>query len=472
MRGGELLAAPAVAEGTTRYRPGASAELGSSGMPGTFGVARTNKGVRIVWHYSAHGEERTFTISYRLAGLAQAWDDVVDVNLKVWGDEWKVPLGQLTAKLSCPTAAGSRAWGHPVWCARRRGARSHGATLRAENVPAGQWVELHAVFPRRLLASTAGTIVRPGKGLPLIVANEATGGRDTRRTRPASMTGSTTRDAPRSVLLLLGLGPRRSFALATWLVYGRERRAGYDREYEQEPPSDLAPALVPALVTEEAEGRLARVHRDAVRPDSPRALHDDAGHDRPQHVGRPPPRAGRGSEARAEPGRRARTREQSVAEIVDDALPKSESLLSKAARRDPRGPHDEQRALRDVQESRQRRDSRAALVRRRRPESDPPRRSAARGRRREPVLRRRSPLAPRRPAVERHRDLRARRLRAAQRGAARLDRLHPADDVEAARARRATRGAAGGCVPPLSLRLPRLDVAPPASLELWERYLV
>ena len=36
-----------------------------------------------------------------------------------------------------------------------------------------------------------------------------------------------------------------------WLFYGRELRTGYDREYEQAPPTDTEPALVPSLVKQE-----------------------------------------------------------------------------------------------------------------------------------------------------------------------------------------------------------------------------
>src|SRR5581483_3261765 len=36
--------------------------------------------------------------------------------------------------------------------------------------------------------------------------------------------------------------------MAVFWLYGRERRTGYDREYEQEPPADTAPALVPTLL--------------------------------------------------------------------------------------------------------------------------------------------------------------------------------------------------------------------------------
>jgi len=66
------------------YRPGANTELGGFGLPDTFGVTEIDDGIRIVWHYRALSERRTFTVSYRFRGLAVAYDDVVDVNLRVW----------------------------------------------------------------------------------------------------------------------------------------------------------------------------------------------------------------------------------------------------------------------------------------------------------------------------------------------------------------------------------------------------
>ena len=35
-----------------------------------------------------------------------------------------------------------------------------------------------------------------------------------------------------------------------WLLWGRERRTSYDREYEQEPPTETQPALVPGLLAQ------------------------------------------------------------------------------------------------------------------------------------------------------------------------------------------------------------------------------
>jgi hypothetical protein len=45
-----------VSEGGKEYAPGASAELGSSGAPGTYGTANLGDAYRIVWHYRASYE--------------------------------------------------------------------------------------------------------------------------------------------------------------------------------------------------------------------------------------------------------------------------------------------------------------------------------------------------------------------------------------------------------------------------------
>ena len=42
-----------VSEDGKEYTPGASAELGSSGVPGTYGTADLGDAYRIVWHYRA-----------------------------------------------------------------------------------------------------------------------------------------------------------------------------------------------------------------------------------------------------------------------------------------------------------------------------------------------------------------------------------------------------------------------------------
>ena len=239
-----------VSEEGTNYRPGASAELGSSGAPGTFGTKDLGDRLRVVWHYQAADEQRTFTVTYRFTGLATAWDDVVDINLQVWGSEWQVPVDRLTARLTVPgTPEQVLVWGHPasVEGTTSLGTDGRSPELEASGVPAGQWVELRVAFSRDALESVRGTRVREGEGLPEIRAEEE------RAAEQAS------RDAANTRLMMFGLiGLVALPAPLTWLFgylrWGREPKVDYDREYEQEPPSDLPPALVGALRTQGVVG--------------------------------------------------------------------------------------------------------------------------------------------------------------------------------------------------------------------------
>ncbi|MBM3696677.1 MAG: DUF2207 domain-containing protein, partial [Actinobacteria bacterium] len=230
------------------YSPGAPTALGSSGRAGTFGVENLGGRMRVVWHYRAADERRTFTLTYRMLGLTVAYDDVADVYLKVWGDEWKVGLSHLTARVVLPSAdlapGDVLVYGHP---ARVQGETTLGAdgvspALEARGVPARQWVEMRVVFPRRVLAATAGAAVADGSALEVIRSEEAAA---------AERAAASGRGVVPSLWLVGGLLAGVPAALyAGYRRYGKEPRVDYDREYEQAPPSDLEPALVSALLSQ------------------------------------------------------------------------------------------------------------------------------------------------------------------------------------------------------------------------------
>ena len=184
LRDGMSVEDVSVSEGGKRYAPGASAELGSSGATGTYGTTNLGDSYRIVWHYRAWQEERTFTVRYRLEGLSVAHDDVVDLYWQAWGDEWQEPLGTLQAEVRLPGEAMKgevKVFGHP---ASLDGVTNLGGTsplLVAIGVPAGQFVEMRVVFPRELLASSAGARVEAGDGLQKIMGQEAAEARSEER---------------------------------------------------------------------------------------------------------------------------------------------------------------------------------------------------------------------------------------------------------------------------------------------------
>src|SRR5215212_7667644 len=222
-----------VSENGRQYAPGASAKLGSSGAPDTFGTADLGNAYRIVWHYQATDEERTFTVRYRLEGLAVAYDDVVDVYWQAWGDEWQEPLGSLDATMNLPGDAARgdvKIFGHP---ASVNGKTSLGPdrvspTLVASDVPPEQFVEMRVVFPLELLSSTGGARVEAGNGLQKIMDQEAAEAGSEARALWLQ------RLQPVFALLLVAL----ALGLMA-LIYMR---------YGREPPTDDPPGVVSAIM--------------------------------------------------------------------------------------------------------------------------------------------------------------------------------------------------------------------------------
>jgi len=174
---GESISDISVSENGRPYEPGGSSTVGIDSAPGTFGVAQDGDWTRVVWHFAASDEERTFTIRYRVSGFVTAYDDVGDLYVQVWGNQWRVPLSSLKATVQLPGflpsgAKSVRVWGHPGSVAGQVSVRDRTASLTATDVPAGQFVELRVVFPRSLLNSSGGAVVRSGSGLPQILAEE------------------------------------------------------------------------------------------------------------------------------------------------------------------------------------------------------------------------------------------------------------------------------------------------------------
>ncbi|MDH4308264.1 MAG: DUF2207 domain-containing protein, partial [Acidimicrobiia bacterium] len=219
LRAGESLTGVTVSEGEQRYQSGGCVELGCSSPPGTFGARDIGDRVRIVWHYSAFNETRTFTIRYTVTGVAKAYDDVVDVNWKVWGEEWEVDLVSLTASMALPGQAAEqdvRVWGHP---ASVRGTVDLGPDgvsprLEASLVPAGQFTEMRVVFPRSILSSTAGATVIEGAGLQDILAEEQREAE--RQERIQALV-----DRLATIVPILAVAPATLLGLIIYFLFGR-----------------------------------------------------------------------------------------------------------------------------------------------------------------------------------------------------------------------------------------------------------
>ena len=126
--------------------------------------------------------------------------------------------------------------------------------LRALNVPAHQFVELRALIPRSAFTSTSGMQVANGQG-PREDRRRGEADAAAARARPREVENA--KHHPLRYVLLScsrsGSSRRSLIVLVVYWLFGRELKTGYDREYEQEPPTDTPPALVPTLLRQGGE---------------------------------------------------------------------------------------------------------------------------------------------------------------------------------------------------------------------------
>lgn len=254
LRHGEEITLVKFAEGGLPYEPGGNTMLGSFDFPGRFGVERIpgsgdEETVRVVWHYRATDQTKTYELSYRVRGGAVAHDDVIDVAWEVWGSEWDFDLDHLTASFTDaaldPSDPDYRVWGHPrdVDGSTVRGEGR--ATLEARDVPSGTGVDLRVTVPRDPGRSTEGMRVASGEGLPGILADEKALDDDYNST--LNKAKRWVRD--NAVAVTGGLAALALLVLGLLALLAREHRQPVP-EHLPEPPDDAPPALAYALAHE------------------------------------------------------------------------------------------------------------------------------------------------------------------------------------------------------------------------------
>jgi hypothetical protein len=238
-----------VSENGRDYKPGGNTILGSHDRPGVYGWEYTGDGFRIVWHYQAADEQRTYDISYKVINGAVAYDDVIDIGWNVWGDQWDFDLPALSATFKNPNLDPNdpayRVWGHPrdVQGTTTRG--DGAATLEASDVSDHTGVEFRITLPRTPDQGTEFMRVVNGDGLPKILAEEQALDDDY---------NSFWNRLKRFVedhwfALIIGIALIAALLQVPLALLARERE-GSVPEYLPEPPDDAPPALAYGLANE------------------------------------------------------------------------------------------------------------------------------------------------------------------------------------------------------------------------------
>src|SRR3989338_4266844 len=204
--------------------------------PVPFTVTPINNQTRIRWTYTANSEIRTFTIHYRLENAIKAYSDVADLNWKVWGDNWEVPVTNLYGEIILPKPVSDAkqvySWGHPKIEGKMGLENNQKLIFQTLYAPANQWVEIRMAFPRELLTTVTYAQTENSPGLQKIESEEK---------QFALYDSLSIFLIPLLILAFIG------FLIWTYLSFGKDPEVSYHAIYEREPPYEYGPAIVQAL---------------------------------------------------------------------------------------------------------------------------------------------------------------------------------------------------------------------------------
>lgn len=208
---------------------------------------------RLRWYYSAEDTVREFVVRYRIEGAVQRYSDAAQFYWQVIGSR-HAPVGRLEISLRAPGPSPGlfKVFVHSD---ARPGeldidARSGTAGVLMDGIRDGASVETRVLMEPALFP---GLGISAGEDHASLLEDERRVTAAWRESEQERLRRS--RAAARELRVALVVSAVFLAALAgtyIWffLRYGREPDIGYDRRYEREPPSDLPPCYLPAVLSQ------------------------------------------------------------------------------------------------------------------------------------------------------------------------------------------------------------------------------
>lgn len=196
--------------------------------------------------YGAWSNETVaYTLSYRVTNAAVRWADTAELYWQAVAAHWGAPTHSVTVTVKLPegvTKDQVKAWAHGPLTGNVSINGDGSVTLTVSDLPANTFVEPRIVFPAEALAQAQP---RPEAKLAAILSEEGALANEANAQRAS---------ARAAVLFFGALGIGVPLALLVIVVvmflrYGKEYKPSFTGEYFREPPAEMSPALVGYLWT-------------------------------------------------------------------------------------------------------------------------------------------------------------------------------------------------------------------------------
>lgn len=176
------------------------------------------------------------TLEYDLGHVLRFYNDIVELQYKLVGEGWSVPIGQLNAKIHVPSSDGVKYWLNPPYYAKNSSWQGNTLEVNSGSIPSGDYFEVRMVLPKSQFSSnpTNGTIINQDALSQIEQIQTAYQNQLNFNAMLYSIL---------AVLMILSL----FVPLIIYYRYGREPKIDYQAEYERDIPTDDPPALVNAI---------------------------------------------------------------------------------------------------------------------------------------------------------------------------------------------------------------------------------
>ncbi|WP_298521364.1 DUF2207 domain-containing protein [uncultured Methanobrevibacter sp.] len=179
----------------------------------------------------------TVYIQYDMKNVVTVFNDVGALQYKLWGEEWDVGVGEVTAYIELPNGKGNEYYLNPEELTYSSSIDDNVISVESNSISKGKYYELLVLMPVDDFSSSPYAKHVDSDGREMILKNLE----DSKNSQ--KFWGSVTWIAEIFSLIFVPFS-----AIGTYLKYGREPKVNYDGIYEREPPTDDPPAVVNAMI--------------------------------------------------------------------------------------------------------------------------------------------------------------------------------------------------------------------------------
>lgn len=182
------------------------------------------------------GSDVTIYLTYDFTNVVKVYDDIAELQYKVWGEEWEESLDSLTATIHLPNDKKVEYWINPYYNDASSSFSDGTLTIKSPGVKEDDYLEARILIPLKEFSSTEYAQHVDGKAADKIRKMQE----DDKNSKEALTSAGSIID-----IILVALC---SIPLGIYYKFGREPKTDYQGIYEHEPPTNDPPAFVNALM--------------------------------------------------------------------------------------------------------------------------------------------------------------------------------------------------------------------------------